>query len=793
MLLASVRNEIDLRAGCPLEDLRASAVTLGAGDVAVACAVASLACQHVLGVKLHEQQLLASALLCGGTTVQMRTGEGKTFAAVAPALLFAKTYGAVHVVTANPYLAERDAEWSGSVLRALGLQVAATLPGRPRATTRDAYRADVVYGAAADFGFDYLRDRLVLPGDDPVQRGRPAAIIDEIDAVLIDGALTPLVLSAPSPTDVDAVRRADRVIAELVASGDRDHFNVDELLGRAELTDSGIDAVEALLNVGNLFQSTAREDWPFLIHSALRAHLLLRRDRDYVVQDGADAIGVVDDLTGRILPGRRWSDGLHQAVEAKERVAVTTDRRTLGTVTTGSYFGGYEQLVGMSGTLEGAEHELRHVYNIESLAVPTHRRVRRVDHPDVEVADESTKFERIADDTATRHHRDQPVLVGTVSIDQANRMSVLLTARRVPHRVLTARNDAAEAEIISQAGKPGAVTVATQMAGRGVDIIVDHRDGLMVWGVEHHASLRLDLQLRGRAGRQGHPGETQFGIAQDDQLLEFGGDVAIAQQRVEDLDAATRRESRTLDVPIDSLHDLVHDWRLKAADDDQCRTMLADAVRRIAASHLVGLADRHGITNGLPHTTRRRDRELHRRIGAALGARHATLEPGAWDAVTSAVLRALLLAQWTDTLDQLDSDKHLARISQVFGLQPQMWAERVEGRYATFRTQVQRAWILHLLSGQIVRSDTEAEPTDAPLDSTANVSVLDVSEVEIGYDHEWTGPSFNKFIRRHLSVTHPDPPLVLELDAIGDATPNTVRVVLDHDDPSQTRIVLPPS
>ena len=320
----------------------------------------------VLGVDLHEEQLLASLALATGWSVQMRTGEGKTFAAVGPALAWLLERGHVHVVTANAYLAARDAGWSGAVLEALGISVGVTLPGRPRPETRAAYQADVVYGAAHDFGFDFLRDQLHLPNDPCAQRGRVVAIIDEADAVLLDVARTPLVLSAPATAAVEGISRADAAVRHLDPAV---HVEVDQSTGHVDLTDAGAAACETHLAVANIYAS-GDVDWPDLIRQALRAHLLLERDRDYVVDE---AIGVVDEVTGRVVADRRWSEGLHQAVEAKEGLAITHDRRPLGQTTVAGYFAGYQVAVGMSGTFDGAEAELAAVQRMPILAIPTHR------------------------------------------------------------------------------------------------------------------------------------------------------------------------------------------------------------------------------------------------------------------------------------------------------------------------------------------------------------------------------------------------------------------------------------
>ena len=734
-----------------------------------AIALGAAATRLVLGPDLHDPQLLAGLGLASGHAVELRTGEGKTFAAIGPALLLAAVHETVHVVTANPYLAARDHDWSGRVLRATGLTTGVTLPGQARLETREAYGANVVFGAGTDFGFDHLRDQLVLPGDPAVQRGRRAAIVDEVDAVLLDNARMPLVLSGPAFADLDAVRRAEQVLRSLLDDGGGAALvDVDPTFGHVELTNEGIDAVEAALGIGNLYSGEHEVDWPHLLRNSARAHLLLRLDRDYVLQDGR--IAVVDELTGRVLPGRRWSEGLHQAVEAKEGVAITLDRRPLGRITIGSYFSGYDVLSGMSGTLEGAEDELRSAYGLPTMTLPTHRPVRRVDHPDLVVSSGSAKGAAVADDTLVRHRRGQPVLIGTTSVHQARELSRLLDERDVPHRVLTAVNDAEEAAIIAEAGQARAVTVATQMAGRGVDIALSPDEaqvGLMVWGVEHHPSRRLDGQLRGRSGRQGDPGESRFARIESE-------DVATIQRRLEELDRAARRDVRVLDAPVDELHDLLEAWRRDAGDPSRLPRLLTDATHQ-------GRTRRQAMRTNTVLDRRRRDEVGDDR----------------WNEVTSAVLRDLLLVLWSDALDHLDTAKALVRIGELFGAERRVWTRQVESRWATFRAEVQQAWILQLLAAQIVHGvddnddEGEAQPKPLPSRPVAAPGVDRGRGDEVGYDHVWPGFSLNVWWRRHCGMFPPDPPLLLELDAIGDAGPGAVRVHLDHDDASRSRIVIP--
>jgi hypothetical protein len=753
--VAAVRALAPSLAHDPDNDLAARASALAARHrddpvraAVEATALAADATRRVLGVDLHDAQLAAGVAMSGGTTVQLRTGEGKTFAAIAPALLFARVHGFVHVVTANPYLAERDAGWSGRVLTSLGLTVAATLPARPRTETRRAYAADVVFGAGSDFGFDLLRDQLAIPGDGPVQRGRRAAIVDEVDAVLIDEARTPLVLSAPAPVDVEGVRRA----AAAVADAGPEHIEVDELHGHVGLTDDGIDAVEQRLGIDDLYAGTHPSDWPQLVVNAVRAKVLLRRDHDYVVRDDG-TIGVVDELTGRVLPGRRWADGLQQAVEAKEGVPITADRRAVGRITVGGYFAGYDVVVGMSGTLDGVEDELVAAHRMPSIALPTNAPVRRVDHADLVVRDADARLAAIADDTASRHRRGQPVLLGTVSIAQAHELSQALDQRGVPHRVLTARNDAEEAAIVAAAGRPGAVTVATQMAGRGVDIVLREPDGpgLFVWGVQHHAARRLDLQLRGRAGRQGDPGESRFAHALGDES-DHGDDVAGFER----LEAELRQVVRVLDGPVDEIHRQVHEWRVEASDPTAALAELDRGVR--------DASDR-----------------------AALAAQASVAGP-AWPAVVAAVLHDLLVTLWSDTLDQLDTDAAFARGARIFNAHRRVWQRQVETRYAEFRRVVRLALVLQLRSATIV---VGADDEPFPPAVAAPRPVASDDEVEDGYDREWTGFSPNRFWRKYFALFPPDPPLVLDVEAIGDEASGRIRVRLDHDDATRSRIAVP--
>jgi preprotein translocase subunit SecA len=769
------------RAVADLRDVLDRAVA--ADDVVAANAVAAEVVRRRLGVTLHDGQVTAGLALSTGWTVQMRTGEGKTFAAIAPALFHARR-GPVHVVTANAYLASRDADWSGSVLRALGVTTGALVPGAGRPAARAAYAADVTFGAGMDFGFDFLRDHLFLTGDEPVQRGRHFAIVDEADAVLIDQARTPLVLSAPAHTRNDPVARADAACRMLRLDGD---VVIDEVHRRIDLTDEGARRCEQLLGVDNLY-APGTVDWPHLVQNALRARALLRRDRDYVVVDGS--VRVVDELTGRIVDARRWGDGLHQAVEAKEQLSLTLERRPVGRVTVGGFFGGYHDVVGMSGTLEGAADELAEAYGLRLVVIPTHRPVVRVDRPDVELPDQATKFQAVADDVAARRQRGQPVLVGTVSIEQTQAFAQVLAARGVAHRTLSAKNDAEEAALIATAGHAGTVTVATQMAGRGVDIVLGHgvaeRGGLMVWGLEHHPALRLDMQLRGRAGRQGDPGETCFAVCPTDLVLD--------QDETERADRELRDDVREMDWVVDSLQRHLYAWREHVAAGGDLAGELAPAVETAATAAIDRLVALGGVPlDGLPWWPSSRQRRAEARVRDALDARRSAVGDGLFEGAARALLRHLLVALWSDALEALDYHKHVASLGVVFGTgRQQGWKERAVRSYATFERSVRIEWVRQLLACSIVAAGAGAgAASPARPDHAEEIVLPAVDEAPGPADAEapllgtWDGWSFNRAVRERFGTRLPEAPVVLTIDAIGDRAGGSY-VLLDLDDPSGT-------
>ncbi len=550
--------------GCPLDDLLPEAF-----------AVVREASVRTLGMRHFDVQVLGGIVLHQGKIAEMKTGEGKTLAATMPVYLNALEGRGVHVVTVNDYLARRDAEWMGQIYRFLGLSVGVILHGLDDAERKAAYAADVTYGQNNEFGFDYLRDNMKFSLDDYVQRIYPErvklergkeveklfhyAIVDEVDSILIDEARTPLIISGPAEESTEKYYVIDRIIPRLQKDTD---YTVDEKLRNAILTEEGIAKLERILGVPNLYDP-AEIDTLHHINQALKAHTLFKRDVDYMVKDGE--VIIVDEFTGRLMPGRRWSDGLHQAVEAKEGVKIERENQTLATVTFQNYFRMYKKLAGMTGTADTEAVEFKNIYGLDVVVIPTNMPMIRVDHPDVVYRTEREKFAAVIEEIKECHERGQPVLVGTISIEKSERLSAMLKRAGIKHHVLNAKHHEREAEIIAQAGRYKAVTISTNMAGRGTDIVLggnpdglaaaevgtkDPSDpnfqaarekyrkqcaaerekvlaagGLHIVGTERHESRRIDNQLRGRSGRQGDPGSSRFFLSLEDDLLRiFGAD-----------------------------------------------------------------------------------------------------------------------------------------------------------------------------------------------------------------------------------------------------------------------------
>ena len=520
--------------------------------------------RRTVGMRHFDVQLIGGMVLNQGKIAEMKTGEGKTLVATLAAYLNALTGKGVHVVTVNDYLARRDAAWMGPIYRFLGLNVGVIQHDMDDASRKEAYAADITYGTNNEFGFDYLRDNMKYSLDAMVQRGHHYGIVDEVDSILIDEARTPLIISGPSEESTEVYARADAIIPRLKKE---EHYTVDEKARTVALTEEGVEKAENLLRVQNLYDPGEME-LNHAVQQALRPHVLFRRDVDYVVKEGQ--VLIVDEFTGRLMPGRRWSDGLHQAVEAKEKVRVQKENQTLATITFQNYFRMYKKLAGMTGTADTEAVEFDKIYNLEVMIAPTNRPLIRTEFADVVYRTEREKFDAVVEEIEELHAKGQPVLVGTISIEKSEHLSELLKKRRIPHVVLNAKYHEKEAEIVAQAGRLKAVTIATNMAGRGTDILLggnpeflarreiaeqgvdpavvtpeqwkermerhqalcasEHDQvvglgGLHILGTERHEARRIDNQLRGRAGRQGDPGSSRFYMSLEDDLMRiFGSD-----------------------------------------------------------------------------------------------------------------------------------------------------------------------------------------------------------------------------------------------------------------------------
>ncbi len=501
-----------LASGAALDDLLTEAF-----------AVVREAARRTVGMRPFDVQLIGGIVLHEGKIAEMKTGEGKTLAATMPLYLNALTGKGVHLVTVNDYLARRDAAWMGPVYNFLGLSVGVIVHGLTDEERRKAYGSDITYGTNNEFGFDYLRDNMKFTLEDYVQRDFHYAIVDEVDSILIDEARTPLIISGPSEESTDKYYRINQIIPGLRREKD---YTIDEKARTVALTEEGVARVEKSLKVQNLYDPRNIE----LLHhvnQALKAHALFKRDVDYVVKNGE--VLIVDEFTGRLMPGRRYSEGLHQALEAKEGVKIERENQTLASVTFQNYFRMYEKLAGMTGTADTEAAEFQEIYGLEVMVIPTNMPMIRTDHPDVIYRTEREKFNAAIEEIKELHKQGRPVLVGTISIEKSEKLSGTLSRQGVKHHVLNAKHHEREAEIIAQAGQRGAVTISTNMAGRGTDIKlgegVAQLGGLHILGTERHESRRIDNQLRGRSGRQGDAGSSRFYLSMEDDLLRiFGGE-----------------------------------------------------------------------------------------------------------------------------------------------------------------------------------------------------------------------------------------------------------------------------
>lgn len=572
-----------------------------------AFAVVREAAKRVMGLRHFDVQLMGGCILHRGKIAEMRTGEGKTLVATLPAYLNALEGKGVHVVTVNDYLARRDSEDMGRVYRFLGLSVGLITHEMDYPARKAAYAADITYGTNNEFGFDYLRDNMVISLDQMVQRPLHYAIVDEVDSILIDEARTPLIISGPGAQSTSLYQVMADVAAKLKEGED---YTVDEKQKTVAPTETGIAKTEKLLGVSNMYDGENGVDYSHQLMAALKAKALMHRDRDYVVKDGE--VIIVDEFTGRLMFGRRYSEGLHQAIEAKEHVKVERESQTLATITFQNYFRMYDKLSGMTGTAKTEEQEFQKIYGLDVVVVPTNKPNIRIDYPDVIYKTRRAKYRAVANAIEELHKKGRPVLVGTTSIQQSEELSELLKKRGIEHNVLNAKFHEKEAEIVADAGQMGAVTIATNMAGRGTDIVlgdgVAELGGLHIIGTERHESRRIDNQLRGRCARQGDPGSTRFYLSLEDDLMRlFGSDnisgimdklgmeedepiehkivtrsIESAQKKVEARNFEIRKQVLEYDDVMNQQREVIYDQRRQILEKADLKETVLDM-----ASHIV--------------------------------------------------------------------------------------------------------------------------------------------------------------------------------------------------------------
>lgn len=563
-----------------------------------AFAVVREASRRVLGMRQYDVQLIGGMVLHSGNIAEMCTGEGKTLVAVAPVYLNALEGKGAHVITVNDYLAKRDSEWMGQVYKFLGLSVGLIVHDLDFNQRKIAYNSDVTYGTNNEFGFDYLRDNMVTRLDQMVQRPLHYCLIDEVDSILIDEARTPLIISGPGQKSTDMYYTVAKLVPKLEKDVD---YTIDEKQKTVAPTEAGVAKMEKLLHVDNLYD-TKNLELNHIFNQALRAETMMKRDRDYVVKDGE--VIIVDEFTGRMMYGRRYSDGLHQAIEAKEGCKVERESQTLATITFQNYFRMYDKLAGMTGTAKTEEQEFIKIYGLEVFQIPTNKPIRRVDLPDAIYKTKRGKIRAVVREVKKRHATGQPILIGTTSIEQSEELSHYLKKEGIVHNVLNAKYHEKEAMIVAQAGQKGQVTIATNMAGRGTDIVlgdgVAELGGLAIIGTERHESRRIDNQLRGRAGRQGDPGSSQFFLSLDDDLLRiFGGDnikkfmekmgldedeeikskmvsnaIRKAQQRVENRNFETRKYVLEYDDVMNQQRQVLYEQRRRILEGEDMKDQI---------------------------------------------------------------------------------------------------------------------------------------------------------------------------------------------------------------------------
>ncbi len=771
-----------------------------------AFAVVREAAKRVLGMRHFRVQLIGGVILHQGRIAEMRTGEGKTLVSTAPAYLNALTGKGVHIVTVNDYLAKRDAEWMGQVHEFLGLSVGVILNSMTPEERRQAYACDITYATNNELGFDYLRDNMVIYKERLVQRGLNYAIIDEVDSVLIDEARTPLIISGQSGKSTDLYRVCD-ILARQLKRGERSgemtkmtalmgeeitetgDFIVDEKEKTVNLTDEGVAKAEKFFHIDNLADPEHLEIQHNII-LALRAHNLMFRDKDYVVKD--DEVLIVDEFTGRIMPGRRYSDGLHQAIEAKEGVKVKRESKTLATITFQNFFNKYAKKAGMTGTALTEEEEFREIYGMDVIEIPTNKPVQRIDRQDAVYKTHKEKIDAVVEDIIECHKKGQPVLVGTITIEGSEEISAKLKKRGIPHNVLNAKFHEKEAEIVAEAGQKGAVTIATNMAGRGTDIKlgegVAELGGLKIIGTERHESRRIDNQLRGRAGRQGDPGESKFYISLEDDLMRlFGSErmmsifnslgfpegeaiehkmlskaVEKAQKKIESNNFGIRKNLLDYDAVMNEQREIIYEERRQVLDGENMRSLIMkmakDTIKNLL-SHAINASEDptewdmkevnqalHPVFGIEPlsedgqdykgYTFDRLVDEIDEKVEAAYSAKEAEFpDPENLRELERVVLLKVIDRKWMDHIDDMD------QLRQGIGLQAYGQKDpKVEYKFAAYDmfdeliANISRdtvAMLMHVRIEQKAEREEVAKVTGTNKDDSAGRAPIQRKEAKV--------------------------------------------------------------
>jgi len=693
--------------------------------------------KRTVKMRHFDVQIMGGAVLHQGTIAEMATGEGKTLVATLSVYLNALTGDGVHVITVNDYLARRDREWMGPIYEFLGLSIGAIQHDMAPSDRKAAYACDVTYGTNNEFGFDYLRDNMVIRAEDMVQRGLNYAIVDEVDSILVDEARTPLIISGPAGESTDKYYRIDKIIPRLKKDED---YKVDEKAHTVTLTEDGMKKAEELLGVVNLYEDANNMEWVHHLNQALRAHELYKRDTDYLVKDGK--VVIVDEFTGRMMPGRRFSEGLHQALEAKENVKIERENQTLATVTFQNYFRMYNKLAGMTGTAETEAHEFIKIYNLDVIVMPTNKPLHRTNHPDVIYRTEKEKFKAVIDEIESLHREGRPVLVGTISIDKSERLGQMLKRRNIQHHVLNAKYHEKEAEIISRAGEPYAVTIATNMAGRGTDIVLGEgiadKGGLHVLGTERHEARRIDNQLRGRSGRQGDPGSSRFYMTLEDDLMRiFGSDristimnklgmeegqdiqhpfitraIETAQKRVESHNFEIRKHLLEYDNVMNRQRQILYDERRKILEGDNLKEHIQEMIKEVIEDtvpvyvpkevsaeewDIKGICEwakaRFGIDVSEEILRSRKDEEaisefVFSSAGEAYDEKERAMTPGMMRQMERVIMLQVIDSKWKDHLYNMDSLREGIGL-RAYGQRDPLIEYQHEG-YDMFRAMIER-------------------------------------------------------------------------------------------------------